>query len=112
MLGATFRGRTSIATTGSTTIVAVDGSYRHHLTKGLITIATVTGAAIGGIYETNSTGSDSAVFVGLFNASSKTAFDFDFGDEGLACSATGSRLVLVQSGASSTINLHYVGYTR
>lgn len=112
MDGAPFSGRVSIADPGSSTFVAASSGYRHHLCKGLVTIATVTGAAVAGIYETNSTGSSAALFAGLWNASAKGAFSFDFGERGLPCSATGSRLVLVLATASSTVNLNFVGYTR
>lgn len=116
---AAFRKRVSVSASASisTTIVGATTGKRHHIQKGLVTIATVTGAAVAGIYETNSTGSDAAVFVGLWNASAKTAFSFDFtengrpGDPGLVTSTTGCRLALVQLTASSTVNLHIVGYT-
>jgi len=112
MFGNPFHLRVSIADVGSSTLVAADSLLRHHVTKGLVTIATVTGAAVAGIYETSAGGSTAAVFVGLWNASAPGTFSFDFGEHGIPCSSIGTRLALVLATASSTVNLNLVGYSR
>jgi hypothetical protein len=90
---------------------AVSGA-RMHLCKGLITVSVGTGLATFSIQETTSGGTNAAVLVGTYSASTTGAYPFDFGDRGLTASDTGSRLALVTAVSSAAVFAHATGYVR
>lgn len=110
--GAAVRGRASLTSAGSATLFAAVSGARHTIHQGMFTCYVGTGAALMSLQETTSGGTSAAVLVGKISASAPMIAPFDFGDVGIKCSATGSRLVLVLESSNSSISLSGVGTTR
>ena len=108
---AAVRGRASLTSAGTATIIAYATSTRIGVLKGLITVSVGTGVAVGSIIETDSTGSDSAVMVGKWSCSAPMVLPFDFGPAGVL-SSLNSRVVLQLESSNASVFCSVVGERR